>query len=208
MFVPRHFAVDDRAVLKKLIADYGFATLVTTVDGAPLAIHIPLQLETGADGGDVLLGHVSRGNPQWKGFNGKAQALAVFAGPHAYVSPTWYTNPDKSVPTWNYAVVHATGTPRLIEDAKRSREVIARLVAQYEGDGPDAWSIDRLPDDYRSGQLRGIVVFEMPIDRLQGKFKLNQNKSAADRRSVIAALQATGRPLDEDVAALMEKAAE
>ncbi len=208
MFVPKHFAENDRAVLKRLIADYGFATLVTTVDGAPFATHLPLMVESGADGGDVLLGHVSRGNPQWKGFDGEAQALAVFGGPHAYVSPTWYTNPEKSVPTWNYAVVHATGRPRVIEDAARSRGVITRLVAQYEGDGPDAWSIDRLPGDYSSGQLRGIVAFEMPIDRLQGKFKLNQNKSAEDRRGVVAGLRATGRPLDADVAAMMEKAAE
>ncbi len=208
MFVPKHFAENDRAVLKRLIADYGFATFMTTVRGAPLATHLPLMVETGADGGDVLLGHMSRGNPQWKGFAAGNVALAVFAGPHAYVSPTWYTNPDQSVPTWNYAVVHATGTPRLIEDARRARGVIDRLVAQYEGDGPDAWSAERLPDDYRGGQLRGIAAFEMPIDRLEGKFKLNQNKSAEDRRGVIAGLRATGRPLDADVAAMMEKAAE
>ncbi len=208
MFKQKHYAVDDRAVLKQLIAEYGFGTIVTTVDGAPFATHLPLMVETGADGGDVLLGHVSRGNPQWKGFDGEAQALAMFWGPHAYVSPTWYPNPDKSVPTWLYAVVHATGIPRLIEDARRSRDVIARLVAQYEGDGPEAWSIDRLPDDYRSGQLRGIAAFEMPIDRLEGKFKLNQSKSAEHRQGTIAGLRATGRPLDEDVAAMMEKAAE
>ena len=208
MFIPKHYAVDDRAVLKQLIADYGFATMVTTVDGVPFATHLPLMLETGAGGGDVLVGHVSRRNPQWKGFDGGAQALAMFWGPHAYVSPTWYANPNKSVPTWLYAVVHATGTPRVIEDADKSRDVIARLVAQYEGDGPGAWSMDILPEDYLRNNLNGIAAFEMPIDRLEGKFKLNQSKSAEDRKGVVAALRATGRPLDGDVAAMMEKAAE
>ena len=208
MFVPKHFAQDDRRAMVELIGHYGFATLVTTVDGALFATHLPMLLEPEASGAEVLLGHVARANPQWKGFDGETQALAVFEGPHAYVSPTWYTKPEQSVPTWNYAVVHATGSPRVIEDAERTRGVIARLLAQYEGDGPGAWSIDRLPSDYASGQLRGIVAFEMPIDRLQGKFKLNQNKTAEDRRGVITGLRATGRPLDGDVAAMMEKAAD
>ena len=115
MYLPRHFAEDDTAVLHRLMGRYDVALLVTTVDGAPFASHLPLLVEPGAGPNGTLKGHMSRANPQWRGFAGGGEALAVFQGPHAYVSPSWYAG-ESVVPTWNYTAVHAYGTPRAIVD--------------------------------------------------------------------------------------------
>lgn len=201
MYMPRHFAEDDRATLHRLIRDYGFGLLITAIDGVPFASHLPLLLDAERGEHGTILGHVAKPNPQWRGFDGATQALAVFQGPHAYVSPSWYAT-QPAVPTWNYAVVHAYGRPRVLDDALAT---VRRLADSHEAGLPEPWSVDRLPADYRDTQLKGIVAFEMPIDRLEGKFKLNQNKSAADRAGVVAGLRARGDPDSEAVAALMER---
>lgn len=200
MYVPTHFSEDDPARLRALIDENAFATLVTAEDGRPFATHLPLLLDPGRGPHGVLLGHMARANPQWRSFGGGAEALAIFAGPHAYVSPRWYAT-QPSVPTWNYAAVHAYGVPRILDDAAEAREALARLTARLEGDG--GWSMDGLPESYLAGMMRGIVAFEIPVARLEGKFKLSQNRSATDRRRVVAALEAGAAPLDRDIAALM-----
>jgi transcriptional regulator len=197
MYVPKAFREDDPARLHGFLAAWSFALLVTDVDGVPGATHLPLVLDAGAGPHGTLIGHVARANPQWQTFDGTRQALAVFQGPHAYVSPTWYATAP-AVPTWNYAAVHAYGRPRVLEGAAATRDAVARLVAIHD----PAWSLADQPEDFIAGMLRGIVAFAMPIERLEGKLKLSQNRPAADRPGIVRALRA-GRPVEQAVADLM-----
>lgn len=186
MFIPSSFRINDRDTLFDFIERYGFATLVSTdPNGVPFATHVPLLLDRSSD---LLLGHIARANPQWEMFTGR-ESLAIFHGPHAYVSPTWYTVAP-AVPTWNYAAVHVYGTPRVI-DAERTADVVDRLVSKYESHRPTPWAGD-IPDDYRRRLLAGIVGFEMPLTRIEGKFKLGQNRSVEDRAGTVAGLRADG----------------
>ncbi len=207
MYVPRHFAEGDTRILHGLMAQYGFAALITVVDGVPFASHLPLLIDGGAGEMGTLIGHMARTNPQWRGFGDGAEALAIFQGPHAYVSPSWYAS-EEVVPTWNYAAVHAYGAPRILEDHEATLTVLERLVTVHESaiTLPDAvpWRIDSLPSAFRDTQMRGIVAFEIPITRLEGKYKLSQNKPEADRLGAARALRATGEPLARDVARMME----
>ena len=175
---------------------------MTAPEGVPTASHIPLFLDTESDGPDRLLGHVAKANTQWRDFDGETEAMAMFWGPHAYVSPSWYQS-EKMVPTWNYVTVHAYGKPRVLAEPKDARDVLARLIDAYESDATGNWSMDRLPETFVEKQLKGIVAFEMPIGRLQGKFKLSQNRSAADREGVIEGLRGSGDPESLEVARLM-----
>ncbi|MCI0379014.1 MAG: FMN-binding negative transcriptional regulator [Gemmataceae bacterium] len=180
MYVPEHFRVQDRAVLFEFIERYSFATLITQVGCAPFASHVPLLLDRERD---RLLGHVARANPHWRSFDGQAQALAIFAGPHAYISPTWYvTTPN--VPTWNYAVVHVYGAPRVLAGETELAGILDLLLAKYESTREQPWAND-LADDYRAKFHKAIVAFEMPMARLEGKFKFGQNREAADRQSML-----------------------
>lgn len=206
MYLPEPFLEDDPERIRDLMRDNAFATLVTTVEGRPFATHLPLLIEPAPGAGTTLIGHMARANPQWRGFDGMAEALAIFVGPHAYVSPRWY-GVQPSVPTWNYAVVHAYGAPRVVEGAE-AEAILARMVACYEGEGPGAWTMAGLPRAYLAGMMRGLVAFEMPIARLEAKSKLSQNRSPDDRARVVAALESADRPGDRGVAALMRARAE
>lgn len=205
MYIPASFAEGDVKALHGLMQRHDFATLVTVEDGVPIASHLPFLLEAGAGEKGTLLGHVARANPQWRGF-AESAALVIFSGPHAYVSPTWYAG-GPNVPTWNYAVVHAYGRARVIEDPAAARSVIRRLVARHEGGRPDPWSMESVPGDFVSRLLAAIVVFEIPIQRLEGKFKLNQNKKAEDRDGVVANLRRSGDPGASALADLMAERA-
>jgi transcriptional regulator len=203
MYVPKHFAVPDVAWCHALIRREPFAVLVGVDEaGAPFATHLPVLVdETPAPYG-TLLGHVARPNPQWRLFAPGRPVLVVFGGAHAYVSPSWYAQ-HPSVPTWNYVAVHAYGAPRVIEDPARVRALLDRLVRTFEDGRPAPWRMDALPDDYANGMMRGIVAFEIPIDRLEGKAKLSQNRPEGDRVRVRAALTAENDPLARAVAELM-----
>jgi transcriptional regulator len=185
MYIPSAFRADDRAALHDLIERHGFGTLVTVIDGAPFATHLPFLLDR--ENG-VLLGHVARANPHWRALDGTAESLVIFQGPHGYVSPSWYTTAP-AVPTWNYAAVHVYGVPRLMEADARLLDLLARLVDRYESGRERPWAMD-LPADYQRKMLQAIVGFEVPMTRVEGKFKLNQNRSAEDRQGVIEALRA------------------
>ena len=202
MYRPRHFDIDDVQVLHRFMRDQSFALLVTTEDGAPFASHIPLLLDRDTGDQGRLLGHVAKANPQWRGFDGKTEAMAVFWGPHAYISPNWYET-ETMVPTWNYVTVHAYGKPTVIDDPETVRRGQAQLVDTYESDATGNWSMDALPDDYLGKMLGAIVAFEMPIERLQGKFKLSQNRQPKDREGAIKGLRQTGNAEAEEVARLM-----
>ncbi len=206
MYRPRHFDTDDTSALHQLMRDEGFALLVTAPGGVPQASHLPFILDTETGGPARLLGHMAKANSQWREFDGKTEAMVMFWGPHAYVSPTWYVS-EKMVPTWNYVTVHAYGKPRVLSSPDDTTDVLARLLDVYESEATGPWSMDMLPDEFIEKQLKGIVAFEIPIDRLEGKFKLSQNRSPADREGVIKGLREAGHPRAEAkaIARLMEK---
>jgi transcriptional regulator len=202
MYIPSAFAVDDRAALQAVMDAYSFATLVSVDAGRPFATHLPLLLDAGRGAHGVLIGHVARANPQWRQLE-QAEALAIFHGPHAYISPAWYGPGPASVPTWNYVAVHAYGTVRIIEDAALVAEQLRALVERHEV-GSD-WVLDTA---YAGRIQAGVVAFELEITRLEGKFKLSQNKPAAARAGVAAALAASPADHDRAVAAAMLAGAE
>jgi transcriptional regulator len=173
LYVPQHFRVDDRDELVAFMREHAFATLVSSGEAGLHVSHVPLLVDV--DGDAVRLrGHVARGNAQWEALEGAKHVVAIFQGPHAYVSPTWYaTHP--SVPTWNYAVVHAHGSARLLEEAEL-HEVVHELSAKYEAGNSPPWKMSDLPAAYVSSMLAMIVGFEIEVARLDGKFKLSQNR--------------------------------
>ncbi|MEN8195758.1 MAG: FMN-binding negative transcriptional regulator [Pseudomonadota bacterium] len=197
MYVPKHFAVEDRDALDAVIRTNPFGLLVGELEGSPFATHLPFLLD-----GDRLLSHFARGNPHWKPIDGQTEMLAVFSGPHAYVSPRWYES-EQAVPTWNYVAVHVYGAPRVIEDAGQVRELLDRLVVEYEG---DAWSLEGQKGNFTDRMSRGVVAFEMPIERIEGKFKLSQNRPDEDRRRVIAEFEKPGDGENAELARLMRGA--
>jgi transcriptional regulator len=187
MYIPSAFRISETSTLHDFIDTYAFATLVSKDENGSVASHLPLALhrELGANG--TLVGHMARANAHWRSFDAEEPSLAIFHGPHAYISPSWYVT-QPAVPTWNYAVAHAYGQPRLIEDAERIRGVLDELVERYESPRPEPWAND-LPEKFRENLQRAIVAFEMPIERLDGKWKLTQNRSETDQRSALSALR-------------------
>lgn len=207
MYVPKAFAEDDAAVRHDLIEANNFGLLVSTVDGAPLATHLPFLLDRERGARGTLVAHMARANPHWQGFAAGGEALAVFTGPHAYISPAWYAG-EPNVPTWNYAAVHAYGVPRLVEDPAAVAAMMERLVDVHEAGSGQPWRLASQPDDYRQAMIRGIVAFEIPVARLEGKSKLSQNKTAADRAGVVAALRDASDPQALALGLLMQARAE
>jgi len=203
MYIPKQFQITDTAWCHALMRAQSFAVMITADDaGVPFATHLPILVDPARGPVGTLRGHVARANPHWRYLAAGRPTLVVFAGAHAYVSPSWYaTHP--SVPTWNYVAVHATGTGTLVEDPAQVTALLADLVRIYEGGGPAAWSMDGLPGDYVAGMQRGIVAFEIPIERLEGKAKLSQNRDAVDQARTREALAASDDPLARAVAALM-----
>ena len=205
MYVPNHFAMTDVATLHALVRERSFATLVSVLDGEPFATHVPLLLDADRGPLGTIVGHVARGNPHARAFDGATPALAIFRGPHAYVSPRWLAS-EPNVPTWNYLTVHAVGRPRVQDDAKRVRDLLVRTAAAYES-GPTPWTLDAVPGRYAEKLANAIVAFDMPIEKLLGKHKLSQNKSPADRAGVAAALRAQDEPDALAIASAMERLA-
>lgn len=199
MYVPDHFKETDPERLAALMRDYPFGMLITVHEGLPLVSHIPFLYERRSGGVSVLLGHVARANPQWQDLAQNPTALVVFQGPHAYVSPSWYGSPG--VPTWNYAAVHVYGKARLIEDEASLEKLVKQLTAVYESQQPNPWQ-PNLAGERRAKLLGMIVGFEMEAQAIQGKFKLSQNRSAADQRAVVSQLSQS--PLTSEVAKLMQ----
>jgi transcriptional regulator len=203
MYVPRPFAETDVARLHALMRAHPFATLVSAVAGVPFATHLPLLLDEARGPSGTLEGHVAGPNPHAEAFDGATPALAIFHGPHCYVSPRGYAG-SPNVPTWNYVAVHAVGRPSRVSDAGRVRDLLARTAALFEAGAKEPWSLAEVPESWAAGMARAIVAFELPIDELHGKRKLSQNKTAADRDGVIAALRAAGDEQSLAVAAQME----
>ncbi len=200
MYVPRSFVQADRPAIAALLRDHDFATLVTVDAGAPFVTHLPLLHVDDSSPHGKLVGHMARANPQWRHFTG-GEACAVFTGPHAYVSPRWYASAEQ-VPTWNYAAVHASGTARILEAPAQARAAIEALVARHER-GATAWRIDELPAAKIDQLLAAIVAFELPIARLEAKWKVGQNRAAVDRLAAADVLAGSEHADARAIAALM-----
>jgi transcriptional regulator len=211
MYVPEHFAARDLATLHALMRAHSFATLVTArVGEAPFATHVPLALDAERGEFGTLVGHVARANPHWRAFDGETHALAVFSGPHAYVSARWYGSAAQ-VPTWNYVALHASGRPRVIDEPMHKLALLRGLMREHDAALPEpARALGAGPRDLADIPLahveklyRGIVAFELPIEQLTGKRKLSQNKPPSERRALIAGLEAAGSADARAIAALM-----
>ncbi|OAI57295.1 hypothetical protein AYO49_02360 [Verrucomicrobiaceae bacterium SCGC AG-212-N21] len=202
MYQPSHFVEKDADRVRTLMRRYSFATVITHDGATPFATHMPVlhHAEGGAHG--TLFTHMARANPQWRHFADGREVLVIFHGPHAYISPNWYESRPE-VPTWNYAVVHAYGVPRLVEDKDVLRGMLRELVDTFEEGQPQPYG-EVLTDEFIDKLSPGVVGIEIPITRLEAKFKLNQNRKEADRAGVITALSASEDPMDRAVAELMK----
>ena len=200
MFVPEHYRERGATELFDAMRAHAFATIVSAgADGAPTATWIQFLVE-GEPERPVIFGHLARANPQWTSWHPATPLLALFQGPHHYVSPSWYAS-SPNVPTWNYLAVQVRGRPRVLEDPLEVEAMLDRLVAQFEVGREPAWQLREQPADYRARMARGIVAFELLIDEITGAFKLSQSKSAADRAGALAGLE---RCTGDDAAAIAQ----
>jgi transcriptional regulator len=205
MYLPAHFAQHDLAALHTLMQQHPLAALVTVGADGPTADHIPLELDPTAGPHGTLRGHVARANPLWRHADGQP-VLAIFQGPQAYVTPSWYASKPrhgKVVPTWNYTVVQARGTLHAVDDAPWLRDLVGLLTDTHEAPRAQPWAVQDAPDDYVQQMLRAIVGIRIPVDALVGKWKVSQNRDEADRAGV-----ATGLAADAGQDALAQLVAE
>ena len=206
MYIPSAFAEQRLSVLHELIRSHPFATVITTGNSGITASHVPVVLLPTSGSSGTLQFHLAKPNPQCEDLAAGADVLAIFLGPHGYVSPTWYATAG-TVPTWNYVAVHVYGTPSVMSD-ERLVEHLDRLVAEYESGRPNGWDTGRLPGE-TFAKLRGAILgFDVTIARIEGKWKLGQNRTASDRAGAIAGLRTTGTPDDAALADLMAAAME
>ena len=203
MYLPKLFANENTPELIGFMRQHPFAMLVTQHEGRPFASHLPFEIvEKPTPGGQfVLQAHLSRANPQWRSFGENEEVLVVFAGPHAYVSSSWYA--EMNVSTWNYVAVHAYGKLRILDEAEL-RDALARLTRRYEAGVENPLFMEAMPDDYIARQLHGIVGFEVEITALEGKWKLSQNRSDADFHRIVGELEKSEDPDSQAVAATMK----
>ena len=206
MYLPSAFRQDDLAELHAQLQASPFALLTSAGATGVQASHLPLLLAPDEGEFGTLYGHFARANPHWRDLQGGAEALTVFSGPDAYISPGWYpakAEHGKVVPTWNYIAVHARGPVELIEEPERLLQIVSRLSDQHESGRERPWAVSDAPRDYLDSMLRAIVGFALPIRRLEGKWKLGQNRSAADQAGVRDGLAASPSPGDRELAARM-----
>jgi transcriptional regulator len=203
VYLPPVFTEARPEVLSQHIDRHDFGLLVSHGPAGLTVSHIPFLVEP--DGQRLrLLGHLARANPQVGDLASSGEVLAIFSGPHAYISPSWYASAP-SVPTWNYTAVHAYGRVRLIEDADRLCSMLRRLSERQEARGATGWRMDDLPESYLEGMLKGIIGLEIAVTRLEGKYKLSQNRPAEDRPRIIAELERRGDCDGVAVARLMRE---
>jgi transcriptional regulator len=208
MYIPSAFNEDDLATLHRQIEGTRLAILVTFGSRGLQANHVPLLFNPDQGPNGTLHGHLSKANPQWREMEAGAEALVIFPGPDAYVSPTFYPSKaehGQAVPTWNYLAIHAYGIPEVFHDAQRLRELVSILTAKHEAGRPQPWTLEDAPPDYIAKMLNAIVGFTIPITRLEGKRKLTQNRSAADIAGVQAGLAASSELNDNEIAQLMRQ---
>ena len=205
MYIPPAFKDDEIEYIRATIRDARLANLVTSTADGPVATPLPLLLDEGEGPNGTLYGHVAKANPQWR-MAAIGEALAIFMGPEAYVTPSWYVTKQetgKVVPTWNYIAVHAYGPVEFFQDPERLLDVVTRLTNRHETPRADRWAVGDAPADFIAAQLRGIVGVRIPVTRFEGKRKMSQNRPAGDRLGVAAGLAASEHSRDREVAALI-----
>ena len=208
MYLPSHFEERDPERLHGFIREHPFGTLVSLTTTGLDANHIPfLLLAETTNGAAALHGHIARGNPLWRDVVPGSQALVIFHGPDSFISPSWYPSKRetaKVVPTWNYAVVHAHGALRVVDDVAWLRSHVEALTQEHEGRRETPWAVSDAPADFVDQLLRGIVGIEITVTRLVGKWKVSQNRSAADRAGVVEGLEREGLKSGMEMAALVK----
>ncbi len=205
MYSPPAFREDDPSALHAIIREARLANLVTATAGGLLATPLPLFLVPDEGPHGTLYGHLARANPQWKQAP-VGEAMAIFHGPDAYITPSWYATKrehGKVVPTWNYVAVHAYGPAEFFDDEARLLDAVTRLTTLHESPRPEPWAVTDAPENFVRAQLRGIVGLRLPIARIEGKRKMSQNRSAEDRAGVAVGLATSGRASDQAAAALI-----
>lgn len=202
MYVPDAFREEDTQRLHAFIRDYSFGLLVTVEANAPFASHLPFIFDEKKGAKGMLIGHMARANPQWRHFENADRVLAIFQGPHTYISPAWYAH--AGVPTWNYTAVHVYGRPRVLDNPASVAAIVERLTALHEARYAPPWQPD-MRDERTQRMLEAIVGFEIEVSAIEGKFKLNQNRPAEDRKRVIARLRESDSENDRAVAELMSR---
>lgn len=203
LYRPRSYRNDDIHALHTLMCTYNFATLYTHREGETFVTHLPFLIDSKRGEQGTLVAHMARANPHWKAFEGAAESLVVFLGPHAYISPAWYED-TVTVPTWNYATVLAYGTPVLVDDDATLRRMVFDLIDRHEADVGRPWDV-RDAAAVVETELKGIVGFEIPIRELVGKFKFNQNRSREDQQGVADALSRSPDLRERAVAEIMRE---
>ena len=204
MYLPASFKEDRVSVLHEAIRSIKIGTLVTLSGEGLEASHLPMLIDPEPAPFGTLYGHFARANPQWKRAPASPEALVTFLGPNAYVTPSWYETKretGKVVPTWNYITVHAYGTPRFIQDREGLLDIVTRLTTTHESGRAAPWAVTDAPADYIDGMLKAIVGFALPITRLEGKWKLSQNRNPAD---IAGVREGHKQELGDDAAALAE----
>ena len=192
LYIPKAHLVEERKFLHDFMEEFSFVDVVTATPTLRIT-HIPSVLNRTKGRFGTVLGHISAQNPQRASFDGTHRAVIVFRGPHGYISPSWYSTTGNVVPTWNFGVVHVSGRPKAIEDRVQTRELLAALIKKNErGVGSSAYDFAALPDEYVSKMMQGISAFEMEIEAIEGKFKLGQERSAADRQGILAGMRGSG----------------
>ena len=213
MYTPPAYAETDEALLRQRMREWSFATLITHGENGLNATHLPFLVDDpdtvhdrhGPHGPHGLLTtHLARGNAQYRDLKAGAAALVIFQGPHAFISPSWYEN-RLTFPTWNYTAIHVHGTPEVLDDTAAIHAVLQRTVALYDTPLGGDWSFEGVPADYTALRLRAIAAVRIPIARIEGKMKLNQDKPVADRLGVIAALERQGDAQSLAVAELIRR---
>ncbi|PIA73926.1 FMN-binding negative transcriptional regulator [Ectopseudomonas toyotomiensis] len=206
MYCPAAFRQNDLPSLHAQIQASGLAIVTSTGAQGLQASHLPLLLEPGEGEFGTLYGHFARANPHWRDLADGAEALVVFNGPDAYVHPGWYpakAEHGKVVPTWNYIAVHAWGQAEVFDEPERLLELVSRLSERHERGRAQPWAVSDAPRDYIDSMLRAIVGFALPIRRIEGKWKLSQNRSASDQAGVRTGLATSNNPRDQELAARM-----
>ncbi|MES5865651.1 FMN-binding negative transcriptional regulator [Bacillus cereus group sp. RP32] len=199
MYIPKYFVIEDEKMKYEIMEQNSFATLFSQHNGEPYATHLPLLLNRVTL---TLHGHFARPNEQWKD-SGNQQVLAIFQGPHSYISPSWYETKD-AVPTWNYVAVHVYGELEIVEDEQELLNSLQELVHKYE-DPQSSYSLNEVDSNYMAGLSKGIVGFKIKISKIEGKVKLSQNHSVERRSLVVEELEKLGSEGSRGIAELMRK---
>jgi transcriptional regulator len=200
MYSPPHHRQENWSEIKSFIHQNGFAILVNQMAGRPWATHLPLELAQDADGHEVLHGHLARANPQWRHLAENPGVMAIFAGPHAYISSSWYDH--ENVPTWNYQAVHVYGQVRLIE-GEELYQTLKRLVDKYEAGSAQPVAVETMSPDFFQREVRGLVGLEIRVDEVQAVDKLSQNRDDKNHARIVGALQNRTDAASHQVAAAM-----